>query len=422
MLEFDHVIVCTGHNWPRSREGLVAGYYDSPYPPAKLAQRLNHSVAVRGSSLTAIDAIRTLARHNGEFVQDGSGKVSFLPHQEAAAFKIVMHSRNGLLPCIRFHLADPHLSKGSLLSKEEIAVHMSKNDGFLSLDYIFDKDFKDAFREKDPVFYQRIRDMTLEQFVDAMMSLREEVEPFAFFKAEYEEARQSIRRKESIYWKEMLAVLSFAMNYPAKHFSAEDMLRLQQVLMPLISIVIAFAPQSSCEELIALHDAGRLELISVGSDSHVEAAAEGGILYHIAGSAGRKHTTRYETFIDCVGQPHLSLDDFPFQSLVKMNAVSPAFLKFRSSASAVKLKGEGNKNVSLGKQGQYFLKVPGITITDNFEAVDASGASNPRLYIMAVPYIGGFNPDYSGLDFCEESSKRIVDAIVSNFPSSMQSW
>jgi hypothetical protein len=25
---------------------------------------------------------------------------------------------------------------------------------------------------------------------------------------------------------------------------------------------------------------------------------------------------------------------------------------------------------------------------------------------MALPYIGGFNPDYSGLDFCEQASEN----------------
>ncbi|WP_192501012.1 hypothetical protein [Flavobacterium sp. PL002] len=56
------------------------------------------------------------------------------------------------------------------------------------------------------------------------------------------EAEKSIKRQQSIYWKEMLATLSFAMNHPAKYFSAEDMQRLQTVLMPLIYIVIAFVP------------------------------------------------------------------------------------------------------------------------------------------------------------------------------------
>ncbi|MBE0392431.1 hypothetical protein BJQ96_02279 [Flavobacterium sp. PL0002] len=30
---------------------------------------------------------------------------------------------------------------------------------------------------------------------------------------------------------------------------------------------------------------------------------------------------------------------------------------------------------------------------------------------MAVPYMGGFNPDYSSLDFCEASSEHIVKGI-----------
>jgi hypothetical protein len=27
---------------------------------------------------------------------------------------------------------------------------------------------------------------------------------------------------------------------------------------------------------------------------------------------------------------------------------------------------------------------------------------------MAVPFIGGLNPDYSGLDFCDTAASRIV--------------
>lgn len=32
--------------------------------------------------------------------------------------------------------------------------------------------------------------------------------------------------------------------------------------------------------------------------------------------------------------------------------------------------------------------------------------------MMAVPYIAGYNPDYSGLDFCEAASKFIVESIL----------
>jgi hypothetical protein len=56
--------------------------------------------------------------------------------------------------------------------------------------------------------------------------------------------------------------------------------------------------------------------------------------------------------------------------------------------------------------------VPGIQINDCYQVMDRYGASNPRIYIMAVPYIGGLNPDYSGLDFCEAASERVVNTLL----------
>ena len=221
---FDHVIICTGHNWPTPNEGKVPGYFDSPYPPAKIALPLNHDVAIRGSGLTAIDAIRTLARANGSFEREGA-HIKFRIFPDCPDFKIKIHTRSGLLPAIRFHLEDPRLSPETRLSKEELDAHMASNRGFLSLDFIFEKEFKRAIKTRDRKFFKRIKDMTVEQFVDAMMDLRERSDPFALFKAEYLEAQESIRHKDSVYWKELLAALSFSMNYPAKHFSAEDMLR-----------------------------------------------------------------------------------------------------------------------------------------------------------------------------------------------------
>jgi hypothetical protein len=387
-LEFDQAIICTGHNWPLRHEGVVPGYFDSPYPPAKLALKLNHPVAIKGSSLTAVDAVRTLARHHGIFERDNEN-TTYKLHAEHPEFKIVLHTRNGMLPAVRFHLEDSHLENDGLLTPEEIAAHIASNDGFLSLDFVFEKDFKDIFRDKEPEFYRRIKEMTLEEFVDDMMELRERLDPFQLLRAEYIEAEKSIKRKQSVYWKEMLGVLSFAMNYPAKHLSAEDMQRLQKVLLPLISIVIAYIPQSSTEELLALHDAGLLTIVPVGADSKVEAQPSGGAVYYYDDKADF-----YNTYIDCVGQPHLSYKEFPFKSLLDSKSISPARLKFRSSAEGQKAMAEG-KDVEIDARGAYFLHVSGITINDRFQIVDQYGAYNERIYIMAVPYIGGYNPDYS---------------------------
>lgn len=412
--QFDQVIICTGHTWPLNHEGKIPGYFDSPYPPTKLKMQLNHPIAIKGSSLTAIDAMCTLARSNGHFTRQKNEKISFVTQKGSENFKIIMHSLMGLLPGIRFHLEDPHLSKDDLLTRKEILQHIQQNGGFLSLDYIFEKDFKDSLRDKDQAFYESIKAMTVEEFVAWIMDKRERMDPFTLLRKEYAEAKESIERKKSVYWKEMLAVLSFAMNYPAKHFSAEDMLRLQHVLMPLISIVIAFVPQSSCEEMIALHEAGKLELISVGVDSDADVDAETGIAYHHMDEDGHQHVTHYKTFIDCTGQRHLSIHEFPFKSLVNNKTLSPARIKFKSGDQGMAMYSEGKKEVMRVNDNEFYLSVPGIAITDTFRVVEMNGASNPRIHIMAIPYIGGYNPDYSGLDFCEEASTIIVRDIFAD--------
>ncbi|WP_293313445.1 FAD/NAD(P)-binding protein [Pedobacter sp. UBA5917] len=404
---FDQVIICIGHNWPKKYEGKIPNYFDSPYPPKKIALKLDHTVCIMGSSLTAIDALRTLARKNGKFTDNEDGTYSY--HLESKGFKIVMHSRSGLLPAIRFHLEDSHLGKDGTLTKAEIHKSIAAHGGFLPLDFVFEKNFKEMFIKKDLAFYKKIKNMDLESFVEAMMGYREKMEPFDLFKKEYEEAEKSIEKRKSIYWKEALAILSFAMNYPAKYLSAEDMERLQKVLMPLISIVIAFVPQSSCRELLALHEAGVLSIVAVGDDAEVEALKTGGADYHYKVD-GKKVTVHFDTFIDCIGQPHLSFSDFPFKSLINNGTVSAARLQFKSAAKG-KAEMKHNDLVIKEEGDTYFLTVPGITINDHFQVVDKNGETNKRIYIMAVPYIGGYNPDYSGIDFCEAASEAIINQI-----------
>jgi hypothetical protein len=409
--EFDAVVICTGHIWPVEHEGTIPGYYDSPYPPSKLKMEIDHPVAIKGASLTAIDAVRTLARQNGSFQQKDDGKLLYVPKDENSKFRIVLHSRNGLLPAIRFHLEEPQLSRDSLLTKKEIDENRAKNGGFLSLDFLFDENFKKSFRQKDPKFYRKISSMNIERFVEAAMAAREGKEPFQLFREEYAEAEKSIREKESIYWKEMLAELSYTMNYPAKYLSAEDMLRLKKVLMPLIAVVIAFVPQSSCAELLALNDAGRLTLVAVDADSKVVPKKEGGVVYKFKDEQNKAHAFSYKTFVNSVGQPHLNYRDLPFRNLLTKKTVSQAMLRFKSAEEARKQLKEGNDEVVQNANGDYFLKVTGVTINDYFQVVNEYGIENERIFMMAVPYIGGYNPDYSGLDFSEEASKCIVEKL-----------
>lgn len=409
---FDKVVICSGHFWPKKLEGKVPGCYDSPYPPEKIAMRTNHCVALRGSSLTAIDAVRTLARSNGSFKKGADGKVQYVLNPDSPNFRMMLHSRGGLLPAVRFHLEDTHLAKDSVISDEEIAFVRSQHNGFIPLDYIYKRNFLDRLANSHPTFHALVKHLPMEKFVKMMMERREQTPAFELLRAEMFEAKQSIENQESVYWKEMLAVLSFAMNYPAKYFSAEDMMRLKASLMPLISVVIAFAPQSSVVELLALHEAGVLDIVSVGQSGEIETCTTGGINYNYTDELGNTVVTHYRTFIDCIGQPHLEMHDLPYPSLVSLGTISQARLRFRDQEKALEGFSENDQDI-INQNGMLFAKVPGIAINDNFQVVCAGGSANERIYMLAVPFIGGYNPDYSGLDFSEAASNKVVDAMFS---------
>lgn len=408
--DFEHVIICTGHNWHKNLEGRVAGYYDSPYPPSKLVQKFNHPIAIRGTSLTAIDAIKTIARNNGVFRLNVENELEYHLHPDSKNLRIVMHSKNGLLPAVRFHTEDPHLKNPNVLTEEEIKQHILENDGFLSLDFIFEMNFKRLLRDKQPNLYERVKDYSVEQFVQTIMELREELDPFILLKAEMAEADKSIKTEQSVFWKELIGILSFEMNYPAKYFSAEDMIRLKRVLMPLISLIISYAPQDSVEELLVLHKMGILDIVAVGEQSEVGVDQEDRIYYKYIDSNGVKHCKFYTTFVDCIGQRQLSVADIPFRSLVNDQVVSAARLKFRDPENAIPLL--ETHPIILGADGNNYLTVAGVAINDHFQVLDAYNSYNDRIYIMAVPYMGGYNPDYSGLDFCEAASLKIVSRML----------
>lgn len=407
----DMAVICTGHSWPCKNEKKINNWFDSPYPPQKLAKRINYPVAIRGASLTAIDAVRTLAHVNGEFSKKKDGSYHYKLNGESKGFKIILHSIDGLLPAMRFHLEDSHLIPTHILSEEEIFTTMKKNNGFVPLDYVYDLNFKNVLKEAQPELYDEVKDMSIENFISYMLTARKKINAFTLLAAEYREAEKSIRRQESVTWKETLAELSYAMNYPAKHFSAEDMLRLRRIMMPLISVIIAFVPQSSARELMALHEAGLLDIIAVDANSSVVPAMGGGCIYTYKNEDRQEVSTQYSMFIDAMGQRPFLYNQIPFEGLKNKETISAAYLRFASDEKALKEIEAGNEQVLQETSGDYILQLPGININDFFQPLDIYGVANPRLFIMAVPFIAGINPDYSGLDFCEAASKKIIEKM-----------
>ena len=407
----DQVVLCTGHYWPKKHEEAVAGWFDSPYPPSKFTGQTNFPIAIRGTSLTAVDAVKTLSRLNGQYEVQKDGQLKYSLNTDSENFRIDMFSTGGFLPALRFHSEDEAYSDDWMMSLQEIYDYKEKHNGFVDLDHVFEVNFKLPLKKKDPDFYFQIKGLSIEEFVDKMMGIRKELDSFQLFKAEYNEAERSIRRHQSISWKETLTAFSYSMNYPAKHFSAEDMLRLRKTLLPLISIIIAALPQSSYQEIIALYDAGIIDLVQVDKESYVEPHPESGGVYHYRSTEKERQQRHYRLFVDAIGQKPLELSDLPFEGLRSNNLVSSAYLNFKSNDIAERLSETNDIPVVKGQNDNYYLKVHGLEINDYFQSLNMYGQTVDNLFIMAVPFIGGLNPDYSGLDFCDTAASRIVNVL-----------
>ncbi len=404
---FDIVLICTGHTWPHHHEGSIKNWYDSPYPPQKLFKKINFPVAIRGASLTAMDALRTLAHANGSFSKNEDATYRYNLNTQSTGLHITLHAIGGLLPAIRIHLESNHLQPSPGLSDEAISEIKEKNNGFVPLDLIYDLNFKQVIQKKNPELYAKIKDMHIEDFIAYVMEKRKSQNAFTLLKAEYKEAEKSIEREESVIWKETLSTLSYAINYPAKHFSAEDMIRLKEKVMPLIAVIIAYMPQSSARELMALYEAGIVEIKDVDYNCKVTPGRSEGAIYNY----GQENEKHYPMFIDAVGQRPVLYNQIPFEGLKTRETISVAYLRFASASQGKKEMEAGNDMVSQEESGDYLLKLPGININDYFQPLNIYGVANPRLFIMAVPYIAGINPDYSGLDFCEAASDKIIQKI-----------
>ncbi|KQR94797.1 hypothetical protein ASG01_02710 [Chryseobacterium sp. Leaf180] len=413
----DLVVICTGHFWGKTHENSTENWYDSPYPPSKFTSENNYPAAVRGTSLTAVDAVKTISRLNGIYKENADGSLKYVLNENSPDFKIDMFSKGGYLPALRFHSEDDSFSTDWTMSLDEIFDYKKKNGGFVDLDYVFKEKFKSPLKIKDPKFYEQIKDLSIEEFVEKMMEIRKSKDSFDLFSEEFREAEKSIKKHQSISWKETLSAFSYAVNYPAKHFSAEDMIRLRKTLMPLITIIIASLPQSSYRELVALHDAKIISLICVDENSHVEPHQKSGCIYHYTDEDGNAHEKHYRLYIDAIGQQPLEFNDVPFDGLKSNGVVSPGYLSFKNFEEGKLMFEKGDPMVKEGGNNNFYMKVKGLGINDHFQAIDSFGVAKENLFIMSVPFIGGLNPDYSGLDFCDTVSEKIVNVLKNGYES-----
>lgn len=410
-LEFDTVVIASGHRFD-DHDQPESGYFASPWPIQKILpadhERYNFTIGTLGASLSAFDVLSSLAHRHGRF--EGGETMKFVAADGCDNFRIAMHSLNGWLPHLQYEQREPIRELYRHVDAETLQSFRDE-DGFLRLDVYFDRVCRPALRaafandnRPDMVELLDLDRFDIQAFAKQMTDQHQYDDAFDGMRSELPAAEESIEEDKPIHWKEIFDDLMFALNYHAHWMAAEDHIRFQSIVMPFLLNVIAALPLQSAKMLLALRDAGRLDLID--GKASVQSFEEDETIVQVENDHGTTNH-RYRRFVDCTGQGSLKVDQFPFASLVDQGTVRSARAIFADPSSIDRLCEIDPKRLTQEDPPTY--KIGGIDIDPTFRVIGNDGRPNDRIYDIAFPHATGLRPYSYGLQACELTPRIVVD-------------
>jgi uncharacterized NAD(P)/FAD-binding protein YdhS len=305
---FDHIILATGHTWdavPTEGEATLI----SPWPASNICALAAASIGILGSSLSAVDVAVALAYAHGRF-SGGAKGLKWTPKPGHAGLRITMVSKTGILPEADFYYAYPY---EPLIHLTEEAVQGLVNDGKgRLLRRTFDLLLAEL-RSCDPDY---LRDLALDRptissFAKAYFARRQRLGAFRALKLNLVESRATIRRKETIAWRYALLRGHEVFEAALPHLTAAEWKVFRSHLLPVFADCYAAVPHLSLDRLVALHDAGVLDVVRSGDKARFLAGPQGGVFVR----NGNKDLA-FEAMVDARGQTSAPPADLPFPTLV----------------------------------------------------------------------------------------------------------
>lgn len=388
---FDHVVMATGHSWPDKTEAKP-GYFTSPWPASALHAIGNVSVGIRGTSLSAIDALVAVASSHGAFLMDEAGVLQYHPHAGTDDFRVTLMSRKGLLPEADFYHPVPYLPLAFYTAE---AAEALKSSGRLDLlDAMFEL-FRQELTLCDPAYADRINLPTLsvETFADAYFAERDEKDPFTWAAQNLAEASANQAAKVTVAWRYAILRMHEVIALVVPSFAAGDLKRFHKYFKHVFADDYATVPHTSIERILAMRRAGKLDILKLGNDYtlDVDGAEPGAVLHH----AGR--TIAFPAFIEAIGQDTLSAPDLPFPSLLSKGGVKIATA-------------EVPPDIIVDAAEVVKTETAGIALDSTFRLiVDPTMCNN--LYCLSLPFLLHQFPFVQGITSSSELANIVGAAI-----------
>ena len=385
---FDYVVLATGHQWPADPE-VRPGYFLSPWPASNLARVPATEIGIRGTSLTAIDAVVALAVAHGNF-EDTESDINYVPSPDTEDFHITMMSRKGLLPEADFFHPLPY-EPLSICTPEAIeALIVDGEDDLLDRAFAL---FKQELAAADPDYADGIglADLGLEDFADAYFAERAESDPFKWAQANLAEAQANQASEFTVPWRYAILRMHEVMALLVPQLDDEDFQRFTHVFKPVFVDDYATVPHESIQRLLALHNAGKLDIEALGDEYRIDSHGDDG------GATLLRHGQRihFPVFIEAMGQRPLAAKDFPFPSLRAQGIVRDAEPTSPRSAEE-----HGGRET-----------IRGIVIDDHFHPLDDDVPAD-RLFCLSLPFLLGRHPFIQGITSSHEMGSIVGEELA----------
>ncbi len=384
---FDYVMVATGHSIPTSPE-TSPGYFSAPWPAAALHSIKSGKIGILGTSLSAIDAVMTIATAFGRFNRDNDGRLNYEMGCCHDTFEVTMMSRKGLLPEADFFFPIPY-DNPQICTAEAIAARVALGGSRL-LDDVFDL-FRRELLLADPEYAQLIglEELTVDTFASAYYALRDRSDPFEWAAANLDEAKRNYAAKHTVPWRYAILITHEIIEAAVNYLTAEDLNRFNKSFKSIFADDYATVPHLSIERLLALRKAGMLSITAIGDQSEIltDSNKRGATVVY------KNNRLAFDTFIDATGQKTMSADDLPFPSLQSSGLVSQA-----------------RTVTPYGNQ----RRTGGIDVDAHCRPLLAGTKPVRRLYIPAVSYLLHKRPFVQGITSAAELGKVVAQSITAD--------
>ena len=281
---FQGALLATGHWFESSR---IDNYLSSPWPAAKLLDVIppGAEVGVIGSSLSAIETALTLSAE-GRFKRLDSGRLSYEKPDKPR--RLTLFSRQGLLPRVRGRIGQ---RRNRYLTCERLRRLMDERPNQLTLIELF-----------------QLIDRELSAAYGVQINWRQVAEPSGaparVLEQDIDRAVKGDGPEGELVWQTVLVQIFPVVRELYLSLSAAERRLFDQQFNTLFFVHAATQPVSNAEKLLALMEAGVVEIKKLGRDYRFEVnESTGEFEFYSGGTDGQCRLATFSFCVDARGQP-----------------------------------------------------------------------------------------------------------------------